>query len=75
MMRKQKMTLRTSCFFCINNMLEIDHNEAEILRRFTSLAGKIMPRPRSGACAWHQRKLAQAIKRARNAALLPFTNK
>lgn len=56
-------------------MLEIDHNEAEILRRFTSLAGKIMPRPRSGACAWHQRKLAQAIKRARNAALLPFTNK
>lgn len=72
---RKPTNLRTTCFFCINNLQEIDHRDAEILRRFTSLAGKIMPRPRSGACAWHQRKLAQAIKRARNAALLPFTNK
>jgi small subunit ribosomal protein S18 len=43
-----------------------------ILQRFTSSYGKIVPRRKSGVCAWHQRKVSQGIKRARFMALLPF---
>lgn len=63
------------CFFCVNNVKEIDYKEAQILRRFISSYGKIAPRKRSGLCAKHQRKIATAIKRARIMALLPFVNK
>jgi small subunit ribosomal protein S18 len=44
-----------------------------MLRRFISDRGKIRPRRQTGTCALHQRRLAQAIKRARHLALLPFT--
>jgi small subunit ribosomal protein S18 len=43
--------------------------------RFTSSYGKIVPRRRSGVCSKHQRSLAEAIKRCRFMALLPFTTK
>ncbi len=64
-----------TCYFCANNLNELDYKDAQLLRRFTSSYGKIAPRKRSGACAFHQRKLATAIKRARMMALLPFVNK
>lgn len=64
-----------SCFFCINSFIDIDYKDAELLRRFTSSYAKIMPRRRSGVCAKHQRKLANAIKRARISSLLPFVRK
>jgi small subunit ribosomal protein S18 len=60
------------CPFCANNQNIIDYKDATTLRRFISSYGKIMPRRRSGVCAWHQRKLATAIKRARVTGLLPF---
>lgn len=63
------------CHFCVNNYKEIDYKEAQILRRFVSSYGKIMPKRKSGVCSKHQRKLAQAIKRARIMALLPFLNR
>jgi small subunit ribosomal protein S18 len=44
-----------------------------LLQGFTPERGKIFPRRISGTCAKHQRELMQAIKRARNIALLPFT--
>ena len=53
-------------------MDEIDYKEGSLLKRFTSSYGKIVPRRRSNVCAKHQRKLALAIKRARNMAILPF---
>jgi len=43
-----------------------------MLKNFTSLSGKIRPRKKTGLCALHQRKVAQAIKRARFLALLPY---
>jgi small subunit ribosomal protein S18 len=43
------------------------------LRRFVSEDGKIRPRRQTGTCAKHQRKVAQAIKRARHLALFPFS--
>ncbi|MBI4133297.1 30S ribosomal protein S18 [Candidatus Uhrbacteria bacterium] len=60
------------CYFCRANIQEIDYKDTQMLRRYLSSFGKIVPRRRSGVCAWHQRKLANAIKRARISALLPF---
>lgn len=61
------------CFFCQRQIEHVDYKDAQLLRRFTSAYGKITTRKRSGVCARHQRKLAEAIKRARIMALLPFT--
>ena len=58
------------CYFCQRNIKEIEFKEVQILRRFISASGKIKPKKRTGTCAGHQRKLAQAIKRARFLALL-----
>lgn len=60
------------CYFCANNLSGIDYREGAILQRFTSSYGKIVPRRKSGVCAWHQRAVAEAIKRARFMALLPY---
>ena len=60
------------CFFCSQNMKEIDYKEVELLKRFISSQAKIIDPRHTGICAKHQRKLAEAIKRARFLALLPF---
>ncbi len=62
------------CYFCVNNIKEIDYKDTQTLRRFINSYFKILPKKRTGACAKHQRKLATAIKRSRIMALLPFTN-
>lgn len=63
---------RKRCYFCINPQQSIDYKDHQLLRRFLSSYAKIRPRRKSGTCAKHQRKLAEAIKRARIMALLPF---
>jgi len=50
----------------------IDYKEPVKLRRYISDRGKIEPRRKTGTCAKHQRALAEAIKRARHLALLPY---
>jgi small subunit ribosomal protein S18 len=64
-----------TCFFCVNNISDIDYKNTGQLRKFINSFMKILPRKRTGVCSWHQRKLATAIKRSRIMALLPFTNK
>ena len=61
------------CYFCAQNIKDIDYKNADMLRHFISAQAKIMPRKRSHLCAKHQRRLAMAIKRARFMALLPFS--
>jgi len=63
------------CWFCVNNVNAIDYKDLGTLRRYISSFGKIVPTRRSGVCSQHQRKLANAIKRARIIALLPFTTR
>ncbi len=63
-----------ACYFCANNVKKIDYKEAELLRQFTDNLAKILPQKETGTCAKHQRQLAQAIKRARFLALLPFVS-
>ena len=60
------------CRFCYDKDAEIDYKDADVLIRFVTDRGKILPRRVTGTCAKHQRSLARAIKRARIIALLPF---
>lgn len=62
------------CRFCTQKVV-IDYKDAEMLRRYTTERGKILPRRITGTCAKHQRELAVNIKRARALALLPFVVK
>ncbi|NLL62147.1 MAG: 30S ribosomal protein S18 [Candidatus Atribacteria bacterium] len=59
------------CYFCAEKKVA-DYKDVELVNRFISDNGKILPRRVTGTCAKHQRSLAVAIKRAREAALLPF---
>ncbi|MCH5170699.1 MAG: 30S ribosomal protein S18 [Oscillospiraceae bacterium] len=62
------------CAFCVEKVDTIDYKDAAKLRRYTSDRAKILPRRVTGTCAYHQRELTTAIKRARQIALLPYTN-
>jgi small subunit ribosomal protein S18 len=63
---------RKSCKFCAEKIDYIDYKDARMLSSFIPERGKIQPRRISGTCSIHQRMLAVAIKRGRNAAILPF---
>lgn len=62
------------CAFCTNQMKEIDYKDLPTIKFFIDGFQKIKNRYYTGVCLAHQKKLAQAIKRARHMALLPFTN-
>ena len=63
---------RKVCAFCAEKSQHIDYKDTAKLRRFLSERSKILPRRATGACARHQRELTEAIKRARQVALLPY---
>lgn len=70
--RKYFSPKRKVCRFCEKGVKEIDYKKVDILRKYVPERGKISPRRITGTCAYHQRKLTTAIKRARLLALLPF---
>ena len=74
-MRRRRMHRGKVCSFCINKAVYIDYKTVDILRRYLTDRGKILPRRITGNCASHQRMLCTAIKRARNIALIPFKAK
>ena len=59
------------CYMCAGK--QINYKDVEILKKYVNEKGKILPRRVTGACAKHQRYIAEQIKRARMIALLPFT--
>lgn len=63
------------CRFCENPEIKIDYKNPDLLERFITERGKILPRRITGTCARHQRQLATAIKQSRTIALLPFVVK
>jgi small subunit ribosomal protein S18 len=65
----------TQCFFCSQNLNDVDYKEVDLLKRFISSQAKVIDPQHTGICAKHQRKLAQAVKRARFMALLPYVRK
>lgn len=71
-MRRPFFRRRKVCMFCADKTIKIDYKNPKLLSRFVTERGKIVPSRITGICSRHQRGLAQAIKRARNIALLPF---
>jgi small subunit ribosomal protein S18 len=70
--RKYFPPKRKFCRFCQRNVRGIDYKAVEILKKYIPDRGKISPRRVTGTCAFHQRKLSLAIKRARLMALIPY---
>lgn len=64
---------RRVCIMCADKIKVVDYKNVNFLRRFVSDRARIETRRKSSACAKHQRALAQAIKRARHLALIPYT--
>jgi len=64
---------RKVCRFCADKDVNIDYKDAKTLRNFVTERGKIIPRRIYGTCAKHQRELTEAVKRARQIALLPYS--
>ena len=60
------------CQMCIGK--SVDYKDADIIRKYINEKGKILPRRVTGACAKHQRHIAEQIKRSRFMAIVPFTN-
>ena len=71
--RRRGRGRRRPCVMCVEKMTSVDYKDFNFLRRFVSDRGRIDTRRKTGTCAKHQRALAQAIKRARHLALLPYT--
>ncbi|MBU8881268.1 30S ribosomal protein S18 [Bacillus sp. FJAT-29790] len=65
---------RKVCFFTANGITHIDYKDVDLLKKFISERGKILPRRVTGTNAKYQRKLTIAIKRARTMALLPYVS-
>ncbi len=72
MSRRPFFRRQKSCPFSGPNAPKIDYKDVKLLSRFISERGKIVPRRITAVSSKKQRVLAQAIKRARNQALIPF---
>lgn len=74
--KKEKVNFKKKarkCYFCTNEISYVDYKDTRTLKKFVSDKGKILPRRITGTCAKHQRMVAEAIKRSREAALIPYT--
>lgn len=60
------------CRFKKNGIKYIDYKDADFLLKFVNEQGKILPRRVTGTSIKFQRKISQAVKRARHLALLPY---
>lgn len=68
----KRIPKRKVCQFCVDKVSEIDYKDVAKLKKYVTEKGKMLPRRMTGVCAKHQRILAEAIKRARVMALLPY---
>ena len=70
---RRRFGRRKICRFCADKSQNIDYKDVNSLRYYVSERGKIVPRRISGTCAAHQRQVAEAIKNARQIALMSYT--
>ncbi len=71
--RPVKHARKKVCQFCVDKVEYIDYKDVQKLRKCMTERAKILPRRVTGCCAYHQRELTTAIKRARQIALLPYS--
>jgi len=67
--RERDIIVKRDCRLC-KDQIAVDYKQADLLRKFMTERGRILPRRYSGNCAKHQRQLATAIKRARTMLLV-----
>ena len=72
--KKQYFRRKKVCRFCVDKIDDINYKDVRMLSSFINERGKITPRRITGVCAPHQRRLSEAIKQARNIALVPFAS-
>ena len=68
----KELKKKKNCTFCSDKIDMLDYKDVSKLKRYLSEAGKILPRRITGTCAKHQRMLSNAVKKAREAALLDY---
>lgn len=61
-----------SCSFCVDKIDFVDYKDAAKIKRYLTEAGKIIPRRITGTCAKHQRMIATAVKRSREASIVNY---
>lgn len=66
-MRRKKV-----CQFCADKAQVVDYKDVDVLKKYVTERGKILPKRITGTCAMHQRAVTTAVKRARIVALLPY---
>ena len=71
--RPNRKPRKKVCAFCADKVEVIDYKDVAKLRKCMTERAKILPRRVTGCCAYHQRELTTAIKRARQIALIPYT--
>ena len=69
---KQEKRQKKYCRFKKNGIKYIDYKDANFLLKFINDQGKILPRRLTGTSLKYQRKVAQAVKRARHIGILPY---
>jgi small subunit ribosomal protein S18 len=74
MSQKSISRRRKTCPFSVDNAPVIDYKDIDMLKRYVSERGKLMPSRITGVSAKYQRQLTVAVKRARQIALLPYTD-
>ena len=72
-MQRRYRPRKKVCAFWQDKDKKIDYKDTQMLKKYISDRGKILPRRVTGACAKHQREITVAIKRARQIALIPYT--
>jgi small subunit ribosomal protein S18 len=69
---RKSFNRKKACKFCTDKEMFIDYKDYKTLNMFVTERAKIVPRRISGNCAYHQRGLTTAVKRARTLALVGF---
>lgn len=72
--RPMKRTRKKVCAFCADRAEFIAYKDVAKLRKCMTERYKILPRRVTGCCAYHQRELTTAIKKARQVALIPYVS-
>jgi small subunit ribosomal protein S18 len=71
-MERKKGGASSKCRFCRAKVGTIDYKDINVLKKLLTPQGKMFSRKRAGNCAYHQRSVKNAIKRARFLSLLPY---
>jgi small subunit ribosomal protein S18 len=72
---QKRFQRRKFCRFCSEKVEFIDYKDVKLVRSYLTERGKILTRRMTGTCARHQRALSEAIMRARNIALVSFSER